>query len=448
MSNVLLRGARIVDPASGRDEVADLLVQNGRVAAIGPELRAIDGAETVDAASKILVPGFIDLHCHLRDPGLTYKESIASGGRAAAAGGFTTICCMPNTDPPIDSRGIVEYVMRTAAVDSPVRVLPIGAVTKGQAGKELAELGELAEAGAVAFSDDGKPVATATLMRHALEYSRITGRPVIDHCEDLGLSGGAPANEGAVAARLGLRGWPAAAETIAIARDLELVALTGGRLHLAHVSTAGGVALLRQAKQNGLPVTAEVTPHHLTLTDDWLLGDNLRWPATSDRRVDPRPPYDTRTKVNPPLRTRADVEALLAALADGTIDAIATDHAPHAIIDKLCEYDAAAFGISGFETALGALLALEATGALSLSRLIEALTSGPLAVLGELDGRSSPGRLTIGSPADLVLFDPAAEWTVDPERFLSKGKNTPLDGVRLRGRVVLTLVEGKVAYRA
>jgi dihydroorotase len=285
-------------------------------------------------------------------------------------------------------------------------------------------------------------------MRHALEYSRITGRPVIDHCEDVTLTGGAPANEGPVAARLGLRGWPAAAETIIIARDLELAALTGGRLHIAHVSTAGGVELIRQAKRSGVPVTAEVTPHHLTLTDAWLLGEGLRWPATGTTSLDRRAPYDTRTKVNPPLRGDADVEAVIAGLADGTIDAIATDHAPHAVVDKLCEYDEAAFGISGFETALGALLALVETGAVSLERIVEALTVGPLRVLGDLDGRVSPGRIAEGCPADLVVFDPAHPWTVDPEHFLSKGKNSPLDGVELPGRVVLTMVAGKVAYRA
>jgi dihydroorotase len=447
MSALLLRGGRVLDPASDRDAVADVLVREGKVVAVGEHLSAHD-AETFEAAGMVVAPGFIDLHCHLRDPGLTYKESIASGGQAAAAGGFTTICCMPNTDPVIDSRGIVEYVLQTAAAQSPVRVLPIGAVTKGQAGHELAELVELAEAGVVAFSDDGKPVASSALMRHALEYSRLTGRPVIDHCEDLALTNGAPANEGAVAVRLGLRGWPAAAETVMIARDLELAALTGGRLHIAHVSTAGGVELIRQAKRSGVPVTAEVTPHHLTLTDEWLLGEGLRWPATGSTVVERRAAYDTRTKVNPPLRGRADVEALVAGLADGTIDAIATDHAPHAVVDKLCEYDEAAFGISGFETALGALLALVETGAVSLRRVVEALTVGPRRVLGDLAGCASPGRIAAGCPADLVLFDPSDPWTVDPERFLSKGKNSPLDGLRLPGRVVLTLVAGKVAYRA
>lgn len=447
MSGLLLRGGRVIDPASGRDDHVDVLVRDGIVAAVGTGLVA-DGVETFDARGLIVAPGFIDLHCHLRDPGQPHKETIASGGRAAAAGGFTTICCMPNTDPVIDTRSVVEYVLRTAAAESPVHVLPIGAVTKGQAGTELAELGELAEAGVVAYSDDGKPIATAALMRHALDYSRITGRPVIDHCEELTLTGGAPANEGPVAARLGLRGWPVAAETIVIARDLELAALTGGRLHLAHVSTARGVDLVRQAKASGVPVTAEVTPHHLTMTDEWLLGEQLYWPATGSTRIERRPPYDTRTKVNPPLRSRADVEALVEGLADGTIDAIATDHAPHALVDKHCAYDEAAFGISGLETALGVLLSLVETGALSLPRLIEALTSGPLRVLGDLRGRASPGRIAVGCPADVTVFHPARPWRVDPEQFLSKGQNSPLDGIELPGRVVLTLVAGKVVYRA
>ncbi|MCS6801168.1 MAG: dihydroorotase [Chloroflexota bacterium] len=446
MSEILLSGGRVIDPASGTETVTDVLIRDGVVAALGAA-RPSAGAETIDARGLIIAPGFIDLHCHLRDPGQTHKETIASGGRAAAAGGFTTICCMPNTDPVIDTRSVVEYVLRTAAAESPVRVLPIGAVTKGQAGKELAELAELAEAGAVAFSDDGRPVATSALMRYALEYSRITGRPVIDHCEDLTLTGGAPANEGAVAARLGLRGWPAAAETIVLARDLELAALTGGRLHIAHVSTARSVDLIRQAKRSGVSVTAEVTPHHLTMTEEWLLGEGLRWPATGHTRLARRAAYDTRTKVNPPLRTRDDVEALIEGLADGTIDAIATDHAPHAAVDKLCDYDEAAFGISGLETALGAVLTLVECGTLSLHRVIEALTVGPLRVLGDLNGRASPGTIVVGGTADLTVFHPALPWTVDAEQFLSKGKNSPLDGIPLPGRVVLTIVGGKVVYR-
>ncbi|MCL6646819.1 MAG: dihydroorotase [Chloroflexi bacterium] len=443
MRPVLLQGGWVVDPASEREELADVLLREGCVAAVGRGLGTPDDALVIDCRGKVVAPGLIDLHCHLRDPGLTEKETIATGTAAAAAGGFTTVCCMPNTDPVVDSGSVVESILRTAAREGSVRVLPIGAVTKGQAGRELAELADLAAAGAVAFSDDGRPVASAALLRHALEYSQLVQRPIIDHCEEPSLTVGAVAHEGPVATCLGLRGWPAAAETIAIARDLELAALTGGRLHIAHVSTAGGVALIREAKRRGLPVTAEVTPHHLTLTDEWLLGEGLHWPALGGEPLPRRAPYDPRTKVNPPLRGREDVAALIAALADGTIDAIATDHAPHTLTDKLCEYDQAAFGISGLETALAAVLALVRSGALSLRRVIAAFSIGPRQVLGEGARAASPGRLAPGDPADVVVFDPDASWVVDPHAFRSKGQNTPLAGVRLQGRVTHTFVAGR-----
>ncbi len=439
---LLVRHARIVDPAQGLDEVGDLWLESGQVRGIVLAGRLLGmlppaGIPTLDAGGLMVAPGFIDLHCHLREPGFEEKETIATGTRAAARGGFTTICAMPNTRPAMDSAATVEFVREKARMDGLVRVLPIGAVTKGQVGEELAEMGELAEAGVVGFSDDGRPVASSRLMRHALEYSRLFGLPVIDHCEDLSLAHGGAMNEGAVSARLGLRGMPAAAEEIVVARDLVLLALTGGRLHIAHVSTRGSVELVRRAKAQGLPVTAEVTPHHLTLTEDWVLG-----PPEGRGRGLSSVAYDTNAKVNPPLRTQADIEALLEGLRDGTIDAIATDHAPHDLVSKQCEFGEAAFGISGLETALGALLGLVQAGRLDLSLLIAKLTAEPARLLGK-----PWGTLQVGTAADIVIIDPEAEWVVDPAQFASLGKNTPLAGQRLRGRVVGTLYGGRVIYQ-
>ncbi|HWO93506.1 MAG TPA: dihydroorotase, partial [Dehalococcoidia bacterium] len=348
-------------------------------------------------------------------------------------GGFGTICAMPNTDPPADSRATIDYLLRTAA-EGPARVLPIGAITKGRAGGELAELGDLADAGAIAFSDDGDCLANAGLMRSALSYAAALNRPIIQHAEDVALSKGAPAHEGWVATRLGLAGQPAAAEESIVARDIDLVALTGGRLHLAHVSTAGAVEHVRRAKERGLPVTAEVTPHHLTLTHEVLLEQ----------------PYDTNTKVNPPLRSAEDVAALREALRDGTIDAIATDHAPHALEDKHCEYDVAAFGISGLETAFGVAMTLVHERVISLDRLIEALTIGPVRALGldRSSGVPGLGTLAEGAPGDIALIDPETAWTVDPANFVSLGKNSPFAGRQLRGRVVATVHDGRVVYES
>jgi dihydroorotase len=456
---ISLTGARVVDPSQGLDvRQGSVLLRAGRVLAAGDSarvMRAYKEAQPPIAESTttmllperfVITPGFVDLHAHLREPGFEAKETIRSGAEAAARGGFTTLCVMPNTNPVIDSRATIEYVLRQAE-GAPARIRPIAAISKGEAGRELSEMAELAAAGAVAFSDDGRPVSSSRLMRSALEYAAPLGLPLVEHCQDEELVGGGVMNEGAVSTLLGLPGWPAAGEDVMLARDLALVRLTGARYHAAHVSTAGAVALIRQAKAEGLPVTAEVTPHHLLLTDAWVAGERTGPLADALRElgldVPPGLRYDTATKVNPPLRTAADAEALLAGLRDGTLDAIATDHAPHTSVDKACEYGEAAFGISGLETALGALLALVHTGRLDLPTLIAALTWRPAAAwnLG-----AGAGTLAPGAPADLVIFDPAARWSVNPATFASLGKNTPLAGIPLMGRVVQTWLDGRVVY--
>jgi dihydroorotase len=385
-----------------------------------------------DAAKRGLLtaPGFIDLHAHLREPGFEESETIATGARAALAGGFTTICAMPNTEPAIDSPGLVAELIARGEAAHAARVLPIACITRGRKGKELADLIELALSGAVAFSDDGSPVADAQLFRNALEYARAAGRPILEHSQDLALSAGGVMHEGVVSARLGLAGMPSAAEESAIARDLALARLAGGRLHLSHVSTAGSVELVRRAKADGLAVTAEVTPHHLALTDEWVAGSRaFAWEDDRPRTT----PYDTATKVNPPLRTAADVRACWAGLMDGTIDAIATDHAPHASVRKDVEYQEAAFGISVFETAVPLLLAGVSAGWGTWDRVVEALTVGPARVLG-IDV----------PPNDLVVIDPRAAWTPDAASLRSLGKNTPLIGRALVGRVTTVVVDGEV----
>jgi dihydroorotase len=443
----LLRGARILDPAQGYDAHGDLLIRDGRIYALGPDLApTADAAVVTLPASWVLTPGFVDLHAHLREPGFEAKETIQSGAAAAARGGFTTICCMPNTQPVIDSAATIAYV-RDRAKDAPARVLPIAAISKGEAGTELAELAELAEAGAVAFSDDGRPVSSSRLMRNALAYAAPLGLPMVEHCQDEDLVGAGVMHEGAIATLLGLPGWPAAGEDVMLARDLALVRLTGAKYHAAHLSTAGAVALVRQAKREGLPVSAEVTPHHLLLTDAWVAGERSGPLADAlaalGIAVPPGARYDTATKVNPPLRTTDDCAALLEGLRDGTIDAIATDHAPHTTVDKHCEYADAAFGISGFETALASLLALVHAGRLELPTLVAALTVRP-ARAWNLDA----GTLAPGAAADLTIFDPDEPWTVEPGRFASRGKNTPLAGLTLRGRVRQTWLGGRRVYDA
>ena len=407
---ILIKGGRVIDPGSGTDGIADILLSESMVQAASKKLAAPDDAEIIDAKGLIVVPGFVDLHCHLREPGFEDKETIASGTRAAAAGGFTTVCAMPNTDPPMDNASTIDYVLLKAAQDGVVRVLPIGSVTKGGAGRELAEMGEMADAGAIGFSDDGHPVADDNLMRQALTYASAFGLPIIEHCEVPELAASGHINEGWIATRLGVRGMPAAAEEQMAARDIALAELTGGWVHLAHASTAGTAEMVRRAKERGVRVTIEVTPHHLTLTEEVVLGY-----LDGGTSFDPLTPdaYNTHAKVNPPLRSQTDVDAMVAALSDGVVDAIATDHAPHNRQDKLNTLNDAAFGISTLETALGAAMSLVHEDTLSLGRLIEALTVGPARLLGDRvpDGL---GTLAKGAPADVVLIDPDVEWLVEP----------------------------------
>jgi dihydroorotase len=441
---VLIRDVRLLDPSMGLSRHGDLLIVDGCIQKIGSTIRDGDvpgGAEVIPGKGLVACPGFIDLHTHLREPGYEYKETIATGAMAAARGGFTTICCMPNTNPPIDNVSVLQYVCSKAKMAGLVRVLPIGCVSKGREGKHLADLNELASAGAVAFSDDGSPVSDANLMRQALSYVGILGVPVIDHCEELALSRLAPVNEGWLSSRLGLKGWPAVAEEMIVARDIALAGVTGGRLHLAHLSTAGSVDLVRRAKERGVKVTAEVTPHHLIMDEGWVIGRQGRLPHYSSLTRDA---YDTNTKVNPPLRTQKDIEALIIGLRDGVIDAIATDHAPHAIADKFLTYDDASFGISGLETAVGILMSLVHKGDLTLEVLIERLTSGPARVLGA--NYHCLETLREGTTADVVLLDPERKWVVSSSEFASKGKNTPLEGVEMRGGVVATFVGGRLVH--
>ena len=438
-ARILVRGGRVIDPSCSIDETADLLVQDGVIKGTDGSIAAPDGATVIEAKGLVVCPGFIDLHCHLREPGFEYKETIASGTAAAAKGGFTTVCAMPNTDPVADTRATVDFVLRKGAEEGLVRVVPVGCVTKGSAGRELAEMAELAEAGVIGFSDDGHPVADPNVMRQALSYSSSLGLPIINHCEVRELSGGGAMNEGWVATRLGLKGIPDSAEEIMVARDIELAELTGGRLHIAHASTAGTVDLLRWAKERSLDhITGEVTPHHLTLTDEAVLGD-----GSDGSAFDPLTPdaYDSNAKVAPPLRRPADVAAMAEALRDGVVDFVATDHAPHGRIEKLCSFEEAAFGISGLETALGSLMSLVHAGQIPLPTLIERLTWDPARFLG-----MNIGTLKPGSPADVTVFDPNAEWLVDAEQFVSKGKNTPLDGRSLKGQVTTTIFGGETVY--
>jgi len=424
----LLIHGHITDPSQGIDEIGSLLITKGKIAWLGRGKATPPQTEydVLNAQKLIVCPGFADLHCHLRQPGFEEKETIATGTRAAAKGGFTTICCMPNTNPPLDSQTTIDYVKTTAAKEGVVRVLPIGCISMGRKGQELAPMDEMASAGVIGYSDDGDP-ANSHLMRQALEHSCDLGLPVIDHCEDKALSEGGLVNEGIISTKLGLRGIPATAEEIIVARDLALAELTGGRLHIAHVSTAGSVDLIRRAKEKGIRVTAEVTPHHLTLTEEKALG------------------YDTNAKVNPPLRTKRDIQALIQGLKENVIDIIATDHAPHTEADKRCDFDAAASGISGFETAFGSLMSLVHDGQLSLGALIAKLTCEPAKIISNKWGKL--GTLAIGAPADVTIFDPDLEWTVDTREFVSKGKNTPLAGSRLKGKVMATIAQGKLVYK-
>jgi dihydroorotase len=417
---LVIRGGRVIDPANGIDAVSDLVIADGRIAAFSAVPR---DARIIDATGLVVCPGFVDLHTHVREPGYEYKETVASATRAAAAGGFTTICAMPNTDPINDTRAVTELVIEVAAREGVVNVRPIGAITKGSRGEELAEIGDLAEAGCVAVSDDGRPVTNSLVMRRALEYAQAFDLPVIDHCEDLALSADGVMHEGKISTMLGLHGIPAAAEEVMVARDLALCELTGGRLHLAHMSCAGSIRLIREAKARGVRVTAEACPHHFSLTDEAVLG------------------FSANAKMNPPLRPRADVEAVIEGLADGTIDAIATDHAPHAAEEKSWPIDQAPCGIIGLETALPLALALVAAGRLSLPQLIRLLTIQPAALI-----KIDRGSLSVGAVADVTILDPAKQWVVEPAEFRSKSRNTPFAGWKMTGRVVSTLVGGKVVY--
>ncbi|AEE92567.1 Dihydroorotase [Tepidanaerobacter acetatoxydans Re1] len=419
----LLKGARVIDPSQNTDTTSDVLIVDGRIAAVKDEIEISD-AKVIDLSGMIVTPGLIDIHVHFRDPGYEYKEDIESGSMSAAVGGFTAAACMPNTKPPIDNAALVQYVKSKASKAGKIKLLPIGCVSKGQEGKEIAEMGDMAQAGAVAFSDDGKPIADSALMRKAMVYASMFDKVIIDHCEDPFLFEGGQINEGYISTLLGLAGIPAAAEEIMVARNILIAREMGTRVHIAHVSTEGSLRLIRQAKSEGVKVSCEVTPHHLTLTEKAVMG------------------YDTNAKVNPPLRTQSDIDALLEGLKDGTIDAIATDHAPHHMDEKDMEFDKAAFGMVGLETALGVILThIVKEGVLSLNAAIEKMTSGPAKVLG-LD----MGTLKIGAPADITVIDPNRVWTVDKNKFFSKGRNTPFDGWRLTGKAVLTMVDGRIVY--
>ena len=440
---LLISGGHLIDPSQGLNKVGDLLVTEDKISWIGDKGTAPvqQGFSILDASRMVVCPGFIDLHSHLREPGFEDKETIATGTQAAARGGFTTICCMANTEPPIDTRAVVDYIKTKARMAGLVRVLPIGCITKGRKGEELAEMAELAEAGVVAFSDDGDPVINSSLMRHALEYSRVFSLPIIDHCEDRTLSQDGVINEGWVSTRLGLKGIPAASEEAMVARDLALAQLTGAKLHIAHATTEGSVELIRHAKEKGVSVTAEVTPHHLTLTEERVIGNQLT-PKTYHLSA---AAYDANAKVNPPLRTKKDIAALIKGLKEGVIDAIATDHAPHTLADKMCEFDLAAFGISGLETAFGCLMSLVHNGELDLVTLISKLTFEPARIVR--NKYEELGSLKIGSPADITLFDPDEEWIVDSNNFASKGKNTPFNGCQFKGKVMATIASGKIVYQ-
>ena len=416
----MIQGGRIIDPSQQIDRTADLLIEDGLLKSIDDSI-SIEGVEIFDAAGLIVAPGFIDLHVHLREPGEEYKETIASGVAAAVAGGFTSICAMPNTMPVNDNASVTRFIIDKAREAGLARVYPVGAITRESKGEELAEMAEMKAAGAVAVSDDGRPVMNNQVMRHALEYARDHGLVVVDHCQDLNLAAGGVMHEGRYSTLLGLRGMSGTAEESHVARDIMLAELTGARIHIAHLSTAGSVEMVRRAKQKGVAVTCEVTPHHLALTDAAVVG------------------FDTNTKMSPPLRSETDRAALIEGVLDGTIDAIATDHAPHHADEKMLDYDHAPSGVVGLETALGvALTVLNQTHGVPLARVIEMLTTGPARAFS-LPG----GALAAGSLADITVFDAAGEWTVDPQHFKSKGRNTPFAGWKLRGRVVETLIAGR-----
>ena len=421
--SILIKNGRVIDPANGRDEILDVLIADGKIAKVGKGIK--DKAEqTIDASGKLVTPGLVDIHVHLRDPGLEYKEDIVSGTRSAAAGGFTSVVCMPNTKPINDNKAVTRYIIDKAQREGAANVFPIGSITKDLKGETLSEMGELMQEGCVAFSDDGRPVMNGEVMRRALEYARPFGAPIVSHAEDLSLVGEGGMNEGLVATEIGLKGIPWVAEDAMTARDIMLAEFTGARLHVAHISTKGCVEMVRQAKQRGVSVTCEATPHHFTLTDEAVRG------------------YRTNAKMNPPLRTEEDRKALLEGLADGTIDAIATDHAPHHIDEKNVEFNLAMNGIVGLETALPLTLKLVRDKIFDLSTAIAKLTIGPCKALS-----IERGTLSEGAAADVAIIDPELSWQVDAEKLVSKSKNTPFDGWDMQGAATHTIVAGKVVFQ-
>lgn len=420
---LLLAGGRVIDPANGIDAALDVLVRDGQIGAVGDGVRLDGEVRRFDVSGCWVTPGLIDMHVHLREPGYEYKETVATGTLAAVAGGFTAVACMANTKPVNDNAAVTEFILDRARAAGLARVHPVGAVSLDLAGKQLAEIGEMHRAGIVAVSDDGMPIADGNLMRRALEYAQLFDLPVIVHEEDPQLAGDGVMHEGATCMHLGLRGMPSAAEEAMLARDLALLEQTGGRLHVAHISTAGSIRMLRAAKERGLPVTAEVTPHHFALTDE----------AVRD--------YDTNAKMKPPLRTRGDIAVIIEALRDGVIDAIATDHAPHHRDEKEVEFDEAAFGIVGLETALPLSLGLVREHGLTPSMLVRAMSTRPAQILG-----LQAGSLAVGMPADITVIDPECAWTVEVERLRSKSKNSPFGGWSMMGAARLTIVGGRVLW--
>lgn len=421
---LLIRGGTVVDPANGLEAKRDVLIRSGRIASVSePSAKKVSAAAVIDATGCLVTPGLIDMHVHLREPGYEYKETVLTGTRAAVAGGFTAVACMANTNPVNDNAAVTEYIRERAAAANLARVYPIGAVSKGLKGQELAEIGEMCRAGIVAVSDDGMPIMNAGLMRRALEYSAMFGLPVIAHEQDSDICGDGVMNEGIVSLRLGLRGMPSAAEDAMIARDIALLERTNGRLHVAHLSTAGAVELVRTAKRRGFAVTAEVSPHHFTLTEEAVEG------------------YNTNAKMNPPLRTAEDVAAVREGLRDGTIEVIATDHAPHHRDEKDVEFDCAANGIVGLETALALSLRMAEESSLPISALIAVLSTNPAKIL-----RVEGGTLSVGAVADVAVIDPQRVWTVEPERLHSKSHNTPFGQMELKGSAVATIVGGRVVW--
>ena len=422
MTTILIKNGRVIDPANKIDKVTNVFIENGKIKSIGP--KAPKARKTIDAKGLIVTPGLIDMHVHLREPGKEDEETIASGTAAAINGGFTSVACMPNTDPAIDNEASAEFVYLQAKRAGKANVFPIGAVTKGRKGEEISEMGQLFRGGAVGFSDDGAPIKSAEVVRRALEYSRMFDKSIIDHCEDLDLIRDGVMSEGSVSVTLGLVGMPPVSEEIMVYRDIALAKLTNGKLHIAHISTKRAVELVRQAKKGGIKVTAEVTPHHLTLTDDYV--------KTSD--------FNTNYKVNPPLRTRSDIEALKAGLKDGTIDAIASDHAPHSESAKDVEYNVAPFGIIGMETLLPVVLTeLVHKKVITINQLVAALTVNPARILG-----ITKGTLSIGADADVTLIDLNKEWVIDPSKFKSKSRNCPFTGWKVKGRAVGVIVAGQI----